>query len=83
MSIFGLMFIGLIVGWLGSLITDRGGKSLFAGQIVGFVGAILGDTLFRAYGIPMGGLLGSFVSAVTGAMVALFVLRYARFKLVR
>ena len=83
MSIFGLMFVGLIVGWLGSLITDRGGKSLFAGQIVGFVGAILGDALYRVYGIPVGGLLGNFASAVAGAMVAVFVLKYARLKLVR
>ena len=44
-------------------------------MVVGVVGAFLGGFLFRIIGfVPVGGLLGSLLMAVVGAVVLIFVI---------
>lgn len=47
MDIVWFLLIGLVAGWLASLITKRKGKGIVSYLIIGVVGAFLGGFLFR------------------------------------
>ena len=47
MDIVWFLLIGLVAGWLASLITKRQGKGIVSYLIIGVVGALLGGCLFR------------------------------------
>jgi uncharacterized membrane protein YeaQ/YmgE (transglycosylase-associated protein family) len=46
MDIVWFLLIGLVAGWLASLITKREGKGIVNYLIIGVVGALLGDACF-------------------------------------
>lgn len=71
--------IGLIAGWLASLVVG-GGFGLLGDIIVGIVGAFIGGILFRALGTsaPFGGLAGTIFVAFIGSVVLLLLLRLVR-----
>ncbi|MEN8177302.1 MAG: GlsB/YeaQ/YmgE family stress response membrane protein [Pseudomonadota bacterium] len=81
MSIFGLLFIGLIAGWLAGLIMNSGGIGLVINLLVGVIGALLGGYLFHALGIQISGFFGGFVTATISAMLALFAIGLAKYSL--
>ena len=47
MDIIWFLLIGLVAGWLASLITKREGKGVVSYLIIGVIGALLGGCLFR------------------------------------
>jgi uncharacterized membrane protein YeaQ/YmgE (transglycosylase-associated protein family) len=71
--------VGLIAGWLASLIVG-GGYGLVGDIVIGIVGAFIGGLIFRALhvGAPFGGLAGTIFVALIGAIVLLLVLRVLR-----
>jgi uncharacterized membrane protein YeaQ/YmgE (transglycosylase-associated protein family) len=71
--------IGLIAGWLASLVVG-GGYGLVGDIIIGVVGAFIGGWLFAQLHIrgPFGGLPGRIFVAFVGAVVLLLVLRAFR-----
>lgn len=71
--------IGLISGWLASVVTG-GGFGLVGDIIVGVVGAFLGGLIFRAFGssAPFDGIAGTIFVAFVGAVVLLLALRALR-----
>ena len=77
MSIIGWIIVGLIAGWLASLLM-RGGYGLIGDLIVGIVGAIIGGFLA---GIVLGGdyvagfNLATIVVSVIGAVILIAILR--------
>ena len=75
MDIVWFLLIGLVAGWVASLITKRKGKGIVSYLIIGVVGAFLGGFLFRLLHLVAYGLLGELVSATVGAVILLFVLR--------
>ena len=75
MDIIWFLLIGLVAGWLASLITKREGKGIVNYLIIGVVGALLGGFLFRLLHLVAYGLLGELVIATVGAVILLFVLR--------
>jgi uncharacterized membrane protein YeaQ/YmgE (transglycosylase-associated protein family) len=75
MDIVWFLLIGLVAGWLASLITKRKGKGIVSYLIIGVVGAFLGGFLFRLLHLVAYGLLGELVIATVGAVILLFVLR--------
>jgi uncharacterized membrane protein YeaQ/YmgE (transglycosylase-associated protein family) len=75
MDIVWFLLIGLVAGWLASLITKREGKGIVNYLIIGVVGAFLGGILFRLLHLVAYGLLGELVIATVGAVILLFVLR--------
>jgi len=75
MDIVWFLLIGLIAGWLASLITKRERKGIVSYLIIGVVGAFLGGFLFRLLHLMAYGLLGELVIATVGAIILLFVLR--------
>jgi len=52
------------------------GFGLAGDLVVGVIGAILGGWLFNFLGISLGGRVGSLITAVVGAMVLLYALRF-------
>ena len=71
--------IGLIAGWLASLVVG-GGYGLVGDIIIGVVGAFIGGWLFAQLHVrgPFGGLPGRIFVAFVGAILLLVVLRALR-----
>lgn len=75
MSFLWFLLIGLIAGWLASMIVG-GGFGIIGDIIVGIIGAFIGGYVFQALGVSAGGgTLGSIIVATIGAIILLFVLR--------
>ena len=79
-NILGWIIIGLIAGWLASMIMGRGGYGIVGDIIVGLVGALIGGFLASLLGL--GGLnqndpisLGSLVLALIGAIILIAIVR--------
>jgi uncharacterized membrane protein YeaQ/YmgE (transglycosylase-associated protein family) len=75
MSIIAWLILGLIAGFIGSKIVNRGGEGLVLDIVLGIVGAIVGGFLFSFFGAaPVTGLnLYSLFVAVIGSIVVLWV----------
>ena len=74
------LLIGLVAGWLASILIKVRGLGLAEKLIVGVIGAIIGGYLFRALPVdlPVSGTAGSLITATVGAAVLLFVLKLIR-----
>jgi uncharacterized membrane protein YeaQ/YmgE (transglycosylase-associated protein family) len=70
-----IIVLGLIAGWIASLIVDRGGQGPILDIILGIIGALVGGAIFRAFGAA--GVTGfnwySLIVAVIGAIVVLVI----------
>ncbi len=76
MSIIAWLVLGLLAGWIGSMIVNRGrGEGLILDIVLGVVGAFVGGFLFNLFGASgVSGLnLYSMLVAVVGAVVVLFL----------
>ena len=75
MSLLGWVVMGLLAGFLASLIVNRGGAGLFADILIGMIGSVVGGWLFTQFGEPgvTGFNLYSMFVAVIGAVVVLLV----------
>jgi uncharacterized membrane protein YeaQ/YmgE (transglycosylase-associated protein family) len=71
--------IGLAAGWLGSVVAG-GGSSLVGDITVGLIGSFLGGMIFRGFHVrlPWGGLPGTILVAVAGAVTLLAGIRLIR-----
>lgn len=77
-SLIWFLLIGLIAGWLASMVMKGGGYSLLTYLVIGVIGALLGGWLFGVLGIAAGGLIGAIVTAFVGAVVLILLLRVIR-----
>lgn len=67
------LLIGLVAGWIGSLIFKGHGSGLLVNLIVGIVGSMLGGWIVGWFGwIPVG-TFWTLVTAVLGAIVLLWI----------
>ncbi|HEX4197525.1 MAG TPA: GlsB/YeaQ/YmgE family stress response membrane protein [Caulobacteraceae bacterium] len=75
MSILAWLVVGLVAGWIGSMIVNRGGEGILMDIVLGVVGALVGGFLFNMLGHSgvTGINLYSIFVAVVGAVVVLFV----------
>jgi uncharacterized membrane protein YeaQ/YmgE (transglycosylase-associated protein family) len=75
MSIIGWIVLGLIAGWIGSLIVDSGGKGPMLDIVLGIVGALVGGFIFNLLGAyPVTGFnFYSLFVAVVGSVVVLVI----------
>jgi uncharacterized membrane protein YeaQ/YmgE (transglycosylase-associated protein family) len=67
--------VGLIAGFLASLVMRGGGYGIVGDIIVGIVGAILGGFLASLVGLGSSGLIGTIIIAFIGACILIAILR--------
>ncbi len=74
MSFIFFIVIGAIAGWLAGKIMEGGGFGLAMNIVLGIIGGVVGGWLFGLFGITTdGGLIGSLVTALVGAILILYV----------
>jgi uncharacterized membrane protein YeaQ/YmgE (transglycosylase-associated protein family) len=79
MSLLWFLLIGLIAGWLASVITGGSGRGILMDIVIGVVGSYIGGFLFRSLGVSSGsGTLGSIIVATIGAVVLVLIMRMFR-----
>ncbi|MDB5459048.1 MAG: GlsB/YeaQ/YmgE family stress response rane protein [Caulobacteraceae bacterium] len=73
MSIIAWLVVGLIAGWIGSMLVNRSGEGLLLDIVLGVVGAVVGGFLFNLLGHSgVSGInLYSIFVAVIGSVVVL------------
>lgn len=75
MSIIAWLVVGLLAGWIGSMIVNRGGEGPLLDIVLGIVGAFVGGFLFNQFGHA--GVTGinfySIFVAVIGSIVVLVI----------
>lgn len=79
MSIIIMLLVGILVGWLASVVVGGGGGGLIFDMIVGFLGALLASYVFGGQSFINGPItLMSILWSVVGAIVLLLALRLFR-----
>jgi uncharacterized membrane protein YeaQ/YmgE (transglycosylase-associated protein family) len=68
------LVVGLIAGFLASLVMRGGGYGIVGDIIVGIIGAFIGGWLFSLIGIGSGGFIGSIIIAFIGACILIAIL---------
>jgi uncharacterized membrane protein YeaQ/YmgE (transglycosylase-associated protein family) len=69
------ILVGLIAGWAAGKIMRGGGYGVAVDIILGIVGAVVGGWLLGALGIYAGGLIGTIVIAIIGAIFLIWLTR--------
>jgi uncharacterized membrane protein YeaQ/YmgE (transglycosylase-associated protein family) len=69
------LIVGLIAGFLASLVMRGGGYGIVGDIVVGLVGAFIGGFLASALGLGVSGLVGTIIVAFIGACILIFLLR--------
>lgn len=69
------LVVGLIAGFLASLVMRGGGYGIIGDIIVGIIGAIIGGFLAGLLGLGSSGFIGSIIIAFIGAVILIAVLR--------
>ena len=78
MGIIGWIIIGGLAGWVASKIMNTDAQQgIILNIVVGIIGALLGGWLLGLFGMDMegSGLIASFLTALLGAVVLLFVVK--------
>lgn len=78
MSIITFIIIGLIAGWLASLIMRGRGFGVAGDIIVGVLGALIGGLVFNQFGVGTESILGAILTALVGAIILLFFVGLVR-----
>ena len=73
MGILGWILIGLLAGWVASMVMNRH-HGLIVNLIIGLVGALIGGWIAHAFGFYALGFVSEFLIALVGAVVLLFIL---------
>ena len=78
-SLFVLIVVGAVAGWLAGLIVKGFGFGLICNIVVGIVGALIATWLFPRLGVRIGGgIFSAIVSATLGSVILLFVIGLVR-----
>ncbi len=67
------LLIGLVAGWIASLIMKGSGYGLVINLIVGLAGGVLGGWLALLFGWFPEGAIGTLVTSIIGAVVLLWI----------
>ncbi|QCK86347.1 GlsB/YeaQ/YmgE family stress response membrane protein [Phreatobacter aquaticus] len=78
-SLFVLLIVGAVAGWLAGVIVKGYGFGLIGNIVVGIVGALIATFLLPKLGVRLGGGITSAIfSATIGAVILLFLLSIVR-----
>ncbi|MGZ3623844.1 MAG: GlsB/YeaQ/YmgE family stress response membrane protein [Ktedonobacteraceae bacterium] len=67
--------VGLIAGFLASLVMRGGGYGIVGDIVVGLVGALIGGFLASLVGLGASGFIGTIIVAFIGACILIAILR--------
>jgi len=67
--------VGLIAGWAAGKIMKGGGYGTVMDIVLGVVGAVVGGRLLGFFGIYAGGLIGTIIVAIIGAVFLIWLSR--------
>lgn len=74
MTFLYFIIIGAIAGWLAGKIMKGGGFGLVMNMVLGIIGGVVGGWVFGLLGLNTdGGIIGSLVTSVAGAVLILYV----------
>lgn len=68
------LIVGLIAGFLASVVMRGGGYGVVGDIVVGIVGAIIGGFLANLLGLGASGLIGTIIVAFIGACILIAIL---------
>lgn len=74
-SLIGTVVVGIIVGWLASVLVQGKGMGIIPDMVVGILGAFIGTFLADFFHIQIGGFFGALAISVLGAVVLLVGIR--------
>jgi uncharacterized membrane protein YeaQ/YmgE (transglycosylase-associated protein family) len=78
-SIFVILFVGLVAGWLAGKIVRGTGFGLLGDILIGIAGALVASFLFPKLGIGIGtGLVREIIYSAIGAVLLLLIVRLLR-----
>jgi uncharacterized membrane protein YeaQ/YmgE (transglycosylase-associated protein family) len=69
------LIVGLIAGFLASLVMRGGGYGIIGDIVIGIVGALIGGFLANLFGIGAVGFVGTIIIAFVGACILIAILR--------
>ncbi len=69
------LLVGLIAGFLASLVMRGGGYGIVGDIVIGLVGALIGGFLASLVGLGSSGLIGTIIIAFIGACILIAILR--------
>ncbi|NLD24383.1 MAG: GlsB/YeaQ/YmgE family stress response membrane protein [Bacteroidales bacterium] len=72
------IIIGAVAGWLAGTLMRGGGFGFIVNVLVGIAGAVIGGWVFGLLGIAAGGIMGSLVTALVGAVLLLWIISLFR-----
>lgn len=72
--------IGILAGYLGSLIFKGSGLGLIWNLIVGLVGGVIGGAVFEFLGFHGQGIVWQLIAATVGAIILLWIVSLLRRK---
>jgi uncharacterized membrane protein YeaQ/YmgE (transglycosylase-associated protein family) len=67
--------VGLVAGWAAGKIMKGGGYGTVMDIVLGIVGAVVGGWLLGMLGIYAGGLIGTIIVAIIGAVFLIWLSR--------
>jgi len=67
--------VGLIAGWAAGKIMKGGGYGVAMDIVLGIVGAVVGGWLLGILGVQAGGLIGTIIVAIIGAIFLIWISR--------
>ena len=75
LSVLGWVVLGLIAGFIASMLVNKHGEGMLLDIVLGIIGAVAGGWLFRLFGSAgvTGFNLWSVMVAVVGAVLLLFI----------
>ena len=75
MAIVWWLIVGLIAGFLASVVMRGGGYGVVGDIVVGLVGALIGGFLANLLGLGASGMIGTIIVAFIGACILIAILR--------
>jgi uncharacterized membrane protein YeaQ/YmgE (transglycosylase-associated protein family) len=69
------LLVGLIAGFLASVVMRGGGYGIVGDIVVGLIGALIGGFLASLLGLGAGGFIGTVIVAFIGACILIAILR--------
>lgn len=78
-SLFVMLIIGAVAGWLAGLIVKGFGFGLLGNIVVGIVGAFLAGIILPQIGLSIGGgIVSAIFNATIGAVILLVVIKLVK-----